>query len=1051
LCNIQRFSVDSRNLTVIISHLVSLRSRRILFYSFLAVGGVFILLLATAIIVPFFFKDEINVRVKREINKRVNAVVDYQDFDLSLLSNFPYLSIQLDGFNVKGKEAFAKDTLINLGRLEVAVNVMNVLRGEKMEVKKVILDEPTIHAKVLTDGKANWDIMIPDTTPPSAPDTAKSSFDLKLTKLKIKKANLTYDDKVLKIYAVVRNFNFTGSGDMTADLYDFATEMSIAGADLRMEDNQYFKNLVWESDIELSIDNQQKKFVLKDNKVKVNDLQVGFDGFFALKNDSTYDMDLKFKALETSFKEILSLVPGAYTEQFKNIKTEGTFALNGVAKGTYSATSMPTFNVNLMVKDGFLQYPDLPAPVRNINVDVNAYNTTDNIDNTNVHIKRFHCDLENNPIDARVLISGLKEQVLDGFVKAKVDLGKITRIFPVDKMELKGLLTADATFKGQVTEQTLPVLTANVDLKYGYVKYKDFPTALQNLTLTAKADCPTGHKSDMVVDVTNFHTEMDNEPIDAQLHLTNLESPEYRLKLKGNLDLAKITKIYPVEGMKVAGKIKADVDTEGSMAKIESKAYDELPTTGSIECQNIEYSSKDLAQNVTIRNARLEFTPDYLNLANYEGTVGSSDVNLKGKIENYLGYLFKNQSIKGTMNLVSRKFNVNEWMTPEETPTTKPEDKPLEPVAIPANIDFVFSAAMNEILYDKWNIQNLKGDLIVRDQAVQMKDLVFKLLGARFKMDGSYDSKDIKKPAYTFDMKIDSLQFQEAYKGFDAMKKLAPIAEKMEGGFGTECRVAGLLDGTMMPIYNTMNASGSVDVYRGVVSGIPILEKISDLTKLNNYREIRFRGTKLAFQIIDGRLHIDPFDIKRGEHVMTIQGSTGIDQSIDYKVKLDVPAPAVAGQAADALSKLVNRSIEEPERLNVKLNLGGTYPKPNVTGGSLGAGSGSLADQAKTKLKDELDQKKKELKDQLDNKKKEAEQKLRDEADRKKRELEDKARQEETRLREEADRKKREAEQKVRDEADKKKREAEQKAKEEADRLKKEGEQKLKDKLKFPR
>jgi flagellar biosynthesis GTPase FlhF len=207
----------------------------------------------------------------------------------------------------------------------------------------------------------------------------------------------------------------------------------------------------------------------------------------------------------------------------------------------------------------------------------------------------------------------------------------------------------------------------------------------------------------------------------------------------------------------------------------------------------------------------------------------------------------------------------------------------------------------------------------------------------------------------------------------------------------------------------------------------------------------------LAFQIIDGRLHIDPFDIKRGEHVMTIQGSTGIDQSIDYKVKLDVPAPAVAGQAADALSKLVNRSIEEPERLNVKLNLGGTYPKPTVTGGSLGAGGGSLADQAKTKLKDELDKKKQELKDQLDSKKKEAEQKLRDEAERKKRELEEKARQEEARLRDEAERKKQEAEQKAREEADRKKREAEQKAKEEADRLKKEGEQKLKEKLKFPR
>ena len=1019
------------------------RTRRILAISLLSFGGLFLLFIAVAIAIPLFFKDEINVRVKREINKRVNAVVNYKDFDLSLLSNFPYLSIQLDGFNVKGKDDFAQDTLINLNRLEVAVNVMNVLRGEKMEVKKVILDEPTIHAKVLLDGKANWDIMIPDTTPPTAPDTAKSSFDLKLSQIKIKKANVTYDDKLKKMYASVRDFNFTGKGDMTADLFDFATKINIAGIDFKSENQSLVKNLAFESNIDLEIDGKNKKYILKDNRFKLNELQLGLDGFLSVVNDSVYNMDLKFKALETSFKEVLSLVPGVYTAQFSNLKTEGTFALDGFAKGVYSNTTIPSFNVNLLVKDGFLQYPDLPAPVKNIQVDVNAYNKTDQADNTNINIKRFHCDLENNPIDAKVLISGLKEQILDGFVKAKVDLSQMTRMFPIDKLELKGQLTADATFKGQVTEQTLPVLKANVDLKYGYLKYKDFPTALQNLTVTAKADCPTGHKSDMVVEVTNFHTEMDNEPIDARLLLTNLESPAYELKLKGNLDLAKITKLYPIEGTKLSGRIVADVDTKGSMAKIDAKDYADLPTTGYIECANIDYSSKDLAQKVVITNARLEFTPEYLNLANYTGTVGSSDVSLKGKIENYLGYLFKDQKIVGKMSLNSNKFNVNEWMTDSDAPPPAPgEEKPLEPVAIPANVDFVFSAVMGEVIYDKWNIQNLKGDVIVRDQTVRMSDLAFRLMGARFKTNGLYDSKDLAKPAYEFDLKIDSLQFQEAYKGFEAIKKFAPIAEKMEGGFGTVFRLSGLLNQQMMPVYSAMNAQGKVDIYRGVLAGIPILEKIADLTKLNNYKEVRFKGAGFDFQIADGRLNIEPFDIKMGQHVMTLAGSTSFDQVIDYKVKLDVPAPAVTGQAANALSQLVNRSIEEPERVNVKLNIGGTYPKPTVTGGNLGAGN--LANQAKTKVKDEINKKKEELKSEIDNKKQEAEQKLRDEADRQKRELEDKAKAEEARLRQEAERKKQEAEQKAREEVERKKREAEEKAKKEA-------EEKLKNKIKFPR
>ena len=49
--------------------------------------------------------------------------------------------------------------------------------------------------------------------------------------------------------------------------------------------------------------------------------------------DENMDMDIKFGARKTEFKNILSLVPAVYAKEFEGLKTTGKLALDGYAKG----------------------------------------------------------------------------------------------------------------------------------------------------------------------------------------------------------------------------------------------------------------------------------------------------------------------------------------------------------------------------------------------------------------------------------------------------------------------------------------------------------------------------------------------------------------------------------------------------------------------------------------------------------------------------------------------------------------------------------------------
>ncbi len=60
--------------------------------------------------------------------------------------------------SIVGIGDFEGDTLISWKDFEATVDVMTVIRGEQISVRKILLDQPRIHALVLSNGKANWDI-----------------------------------------------------------------------------------------------------------------------------------------------------------------------------------------------------------------------------------------------------------------------------------------------------------------------------------------------------------------------------------------------------------------------------------------------------------------------------------------------------------------------------------------------------------------------------------------------------------------------------------------------------------------------------------------------------------------------------------------------------------------------------------------------------------------------------------------------------------------------------------------------------------------------------
>ena len=149
----------------------------------LVIAILFILLIGAAFAIPYFFKDELLALTKEEINKTINAKVDFEDVSLSLFRSFPNLSFELQNFSVVGVETFEDITLAAGKSAGFTLDLMSVVRsGEPIEIKSVDLEAPEVNIYVLKDGTANYDIAKPSTDTTSTEESGDYSNVVGTTK-----------------------------------------------------------------------------------------------------------------------------------------------------------------------------------------------------------------------------------------------------------------------------------------------------------------------------------------------------------------------------------------------------------------------------------------------------------------------------------------------------------------------------------------------------------------------------------------------------------------------------------------------------------------------------------------------------------------------------------------------------------------------------------------------------------------------------------------------------------------------------------------------------
>ncbi len=544
----------------------------------------------------------------------------------------------------------------------------------------------------------------------------------------------------------------------------------------------------------------------------------------------------------------------------------------------------------------------------------------------------------------------------------KVSIPELLSIVPQEYMKkaegVKGTGVAKVKIevRGSVTDSTIPDITGMISATGASIQYPQLPKAITGINLVADF---TRAKEKQEFKLTRFSAMLGNNPLDATMTVVNFDDPSLTLALNASMNLGDVKDYYPLElGTELSGVMKAHVNIAGKVSKPAA-----MKAGGSADFQTVTIKSAASKTPVRNLNGTVAFNNQTVETKKLSMNLGRSDLSLAFSMRNYLSVMSDASSpeagklprASANLTLTSGHLYTVDVMGEEKTPSTSvpqqraaagnqqqgggekqqgtaqkaAQNTKAEPqkagVPLP-NVDMDVVATIGTLTMEKFELKNVRGTMRIADGVVTLQNLTCDAFGGVIGTKGTLDMKKPGQPAFdlAFDMKnVDAHALLPLFTSF---------GNRLFGRLSMTTTMKGQLNDTLGLVPQGLDGQGKVDVQDGMLTGVKVNKVIASLVKLPDLEEINFKDWQNAFTIAGGRFIIKDLKIKALGADYAVNGSQGLDGSLDYSLSMllsdqtsaRVSVPGFAGEA-------VNLFKEPGGRVRLDFGVTGSSDDPKVS------------------------------------------------------------------------------------------------------------------------
>lgn len=366
---------------------------------------------------------------------------------------------------------------------------------------------------------------------------------------------------------------------------------------------------------------------------------------------------------------------------------------------------------------------------------------------------------------------------------------------------------------------------------------------------------------------------------------------------------------------------KAGFDLTSVMNKDDKRIW---KTSGIIGFRNLGVYTPVFPLRMRMPATKITLAPGRIELNGAKLRIGHSDVLLTGAVYNLADAFLHKGELKAELAVRSKMIDCNQLMKAMEVgeanrskiwgmneeemseeeleeldlsaDSTYVADSTMAVFVVPPGIDFKFETRINKVLYGKLELDSIHGEMIMRNQCIELSDLSLRSMAADMKTTMLYKASTPERAYAGFDLRMDDIHVASLINFMPSLDTLFPMLRSFEGMVDFHIAAEADLDSTMMIDLPTLRAAAYLDGKDLVLLDGETFAEISKMLMFKNKNRNMIDSVSVDFLIKNGVIEIFPFMIEMDRYKVAVGGEHHIDMNFKYHVSLlKSPIPFRAG------------------------------------------------------------------------------------------------------------------------------------------------------------
>jgi uncharacterized protein YhdP len=473
--------------------------------------------------------------------------------------------------------------------------------------------------------------------------------------------------------------------------------------------------------------------------------------------------------------------------------------------------------------------------------------------------------------DIQTLLSFLPESIRKNFAK----------------YQSKGDVYFNSKLKGEISSKRSPSLSIEFGFNNITVFHPEYKSRIERASVTGfftSSEMMDGSAGVLVL--KNINGTLNSEPFAANLIIRDFTNPDVICDFKGRVDAGALLGFYPVENISnVSGALLADVSFKGRIELLKKRTTAQKASTqGTVDLQNIAFDYGP--DKIPLQNLRgnLQFSNNDLALSSVSGKLGNSDFTFNGFFKNIITFLlFENQPIGIETDLKSNYLDVNQlFAIGFGTPATG-KDQHYE-FTISRNINLNFNCDVRELRYKRFHANNLKGDLLVKNEMAVSRNITFDAMGGDMAFSGIVDAKNKKAIDVVSTFKLNGIYLDSIFYVFENFNQDFIQDKHLKGQTSADVNLEMVLNPNLRLFQETLVGDISATIKNGELNNFEPMKKLNRYLNDEGLSSLRFSDLKNDIHIENKTIYIPQMEVRTNVTSLKVSGTHTFDQRIDYHV-----------------------------------------------------------------------------------------------------------------------------------------------------------------------